>query len=195
MRHAVAHRLLGVAALVGLGVGGFVVVDRAGRDDRARLTVVQELPDDVRVELDDTWARFLDRFAGRRSCFDDVTLVLVDDVVGGDARYVVADARIEIAIPTTPERFQESVAHELAHHVEHTCDEFSGLRASLQPIIGSAGSWFEGPTWAETPSEIWAETVVEVVLGERIRHADRITIDPEAQAAIEAWASDREPVG
>lgn len=195
MGHAVARRLLGAALLVGLGVGGFVVVDRVGAHDRGRLSVVQELPADVRAELDATWARFLDRFAGRRSCFADVTLVLVDDVAGGDARYVVADAHIEIAIPTTPERFRESVVHELAHHVEHTCDEFAELRGSLHPVFGATDSWFDGPTWAATPSEVWAETVVEMVLGDRVRHADRIVIDPAALALVESWGSGTSTAG
>ena len=95
----------------------------------------------------------------------------------------------EIQIPTTPARFRESVAHELAHHVEHACGQFGDLRSALHPQLGRPGSpWAGGRVWEEVPSERWAEAVVELVNGERIRHVDEVTVDDDVIAAIAAWA-------
>ncbi len=166
------------------GIGG--VVD--GGPPEGDLVVVQDVPADVRAELDVTWQRFLDHFGSRRTCWADVSVVLVVDVVDGDARYVTADARIEIEIPTTPARFRESLAHELAHHVEHTCVEFETLESTLLPALGG-GDWFAGDTWDQVPSERYAEAVVELVNGERIRHLDRIQVAPVVVAAISEWGA------
>jgi hypothetical protein len=155
----------------------------------AELVVVQDVPAEVGIELDTTWARFLDRFGARASCFGDVSIELVRDVDGGDARYLAGQARIEIQIPTTPARFRECVAHELSHHVEHACGQFGDLRSALHPQLGRPGSpWAGGRVWEEVPSERWAEAVVELVNGERIRHVDEVTVDDDVIAAIAAWA-------
>ena len=185
------RRRLAVQCAVLLAVGGAAygiggVAD--GGPPEGELIVVQDVPSDVRAELDVTWQRFLDRFGSRRTCWTDVSVVLVADVVDGDARYVTADARIEIEIPTTPARFRESLAHELAHHVEHTCVEFETLESRLLPALGG-GDWFAGETWDQVPSERFAEAVVELVNGERIRHAERVQVDPAVVAAISEWGA------
>lgn len=155
----------------------------------ASLKVVQDVPADVQAELDLTWSRFLDHFGSRRGCFDDVSVVLVPQVRGGDARYVIDERLIEIQIPTTPARFRESFAHELAHHVEHTCPEFVELKAVLQPRLGGLyGAWSSGAVWEEIPSELWAEGVVQLVNGVRILHADDMPVDASVIRLIEAWA-------
>jgi hypothetical protein len=183
-----------VAALFAVGAAVYVVAALGGDDD-PQLIAVQDVPADVRAELDTTWTRFTDRFAGRLSCIPDVAVELVRDVNGGDARYVVGRTVIEIEIPTTPARFRESLAHELGHHVEHTCAEFAELRGVLHPRWGGpARPWARGAVWAETPSERWAEGVVLVVNGERVRHAREMPIDDETVALIAAWARD-EPIG
>ncbi|MGA1052490.1 MAG: hypothetical protein ACO4AY_12410 [Ilumatobacteraceae bacterium] len=173
-----------VAALILTAVG----VGCGGAPDEPRLLVPQAVPDDVRSELDVVWSDFRRVFAGRLGCVPDVTILLVGDVVGGDARYVVADARIEVRIPTTPARFRESVAHELAHHVEHTCREFDELRVQLNRGFWT-GTWESGDDWWDTPSEQWAEHVVELINGGRVRHTTEMPIDEAALAMIRAWAA------
>ncbi len=157
----------------------------------AELVVPQDVPADVRRELDVTWERFIERFAGRLDCIGDVTVVLVRAVEGGDARYVPTRSLIEIQIPTTPARFRESVAHELAHHVEHSCDEFAELKDVLHARLGGPEvAWFGDGLWHEQPAERWAESVVELVNGERVRHADELIVDPIDVALIEEWGRD-----
>jgi hypothetical protein len=151
------------------------------------LVVPQDVPDDVRAELDIAWVRFLDRFDAQRDCFGDITVVLVRQVAGGDARYVVDGAVIEIEIPTTPARFRESFVHELAHHVEATCPRFRELRAELHPLLGPGRDWSDGAVWYDVPAERFAEHVVELVNGERVRHAAEIPIDARVTGLIAAW--------
>lgn len=150
----------------------------------------QEVPDDVSAELATVWSSFREVFPGRLACIPDVTLFLVADVEGGDARYVPGAARIEIAIPTTPARFRESVAHELAHHLEYTCDEFGGLRDELAPLLGGPEAvWSSDAAWAERPAERWAEHVVVLVNGERVRFEDEIEISDLVLDAITRWGA------
>lgn len=179
-----------VAALAIVGLIGVITVRAVRPDPKARIIVMQDVPDDVLAEMNTTWGRFIDRFADRRTCFADVTVVLVDRVEGGDARYVGDEALIEIQIPTTPARFRESLTHELAHHVERTCDEFDDLRTTLHPQFGGPDRpWNGGETWEETPSELWAEAVVALVNGERLLHADDMPIDEDAIDQIAEWGA------
>lgn len=177
----------GVAAASFLvGCGG----DPAGGE----LVVTQAVPADVRAEIDETWERYRHRFAARLACVPDATLFLVRDVEGGDARYLAEEARIEIEIPTTPARFRESLAHELAHHIDHTCPAFAELRAALQRRLGGDDRpWATGDVWTEIPAETWAEAFVEATLGERIRHAEELPIGDDVTALVRAWAAG-EPV-
>lgn len=148
----------------------------------------QQLPVDVRAEIATVERRFVDAFEHRLGCVPPARLRLVGDIVGGDARYVVGDRRIEIEIPTTPARFRESLVHELAHHVEATCEEFDELRTNLGPLFGeSTRGWTAGATWEEVPAELWAETVVLVVNGDRLLHADDMPLPQGAVEAVESW--------
>ena len=183
-----------LAVLVAAATTTFVAVGAArgdGSSSRApRLRFVQDVPDDVRRASDATFERFLERFAGRAACVDNVSVELVRAVDGGDARYVAGDRRIEIRIPTTPRRYEESLAHELAHHLERTCDEFEPLRVALEPLLGGDEvAWASGPVWEEIPSERFAEAVVELVNGARIRHTDTVAVDPAAREVIARWGT------
>jgi hypothetical protein len=187
----VARRsVAGALAVVAAGSASFGAVRWWTRPQPAEMVIVQDVPDDVRGELAATWERFEEVFPARRTCIDDVDVVLVNEVDDGDARYVRSEATIEIQIPTTPVRFRESVAHELAHHVEVTCPAFEPLQRELLRQLGLDGRpWSTGPNWYETPAEIWAEHVVELVNGERRRHRDEIPIDPAVVATIERWGA------
>ena len=184
---AVGTSAVAVAALLFADVGG------AGTDRVAVPTFTQQVPADVRRETGATWAAFTARFAARADCWDDVSIELVRVVDGGDARYVAADARIEIRIPTTPARYRESLVHELAHHVERTCADFVSLRSALGPLLaGGTDTWFSGATWEAVPSERYAEAVVELVNEQRIRHEDDVPVDDEVIALVERWGAGRD---
>ncbi len=192
-----ARRVGAGAAVLLVGLGAFVVAGAVLEGPSLPdLRFVQDVPSDVRVETEATWTRFQRTFDGRLACIGDVSVSLERAVDDGDARYVASGALIEIQIPTTPARYRESLAHELAHHLERTCDEFGTLRSALLPLLARPGDgWSDGPTWEQTASERFAEAVVEVVNGERMRHTDRVIVDPGVVAAIERWGSARSTDG
>lgn len=180
-----------LAIVVAAALSAFVVVGMVrGDESDPRLLFVQDVPAEVRSETDAVFDRFRDRFSERASCIADVSVELVRAVDDGDARYVTGERRIQIQIPTTPGRYRESLAHELAHHLERTCSEFGSLQRSLEPLLAATGvAWSGGATWEESPSERYAEAVVELVNGERIRHVDTVPVDREALDLIARWGA------
>lgn len=146
---------------------------------------VQPVPTDVESEARAAVADFVAVFDARRGCAGTAEVVLVRDVEGGDARYLDSEGVIEIEIPTTPERFRESLIHELAHHVEHRCLDFAELRRAWTEQTGIV--WSGQDRWEDRPSEQWAEVVVEVVLGERMLHDDDMPIDANLVVLAVDW--------
>lgn len=153
------------------------------------MLVPQGVPGDVTAIVDRTWPAFLEAFPAQRDCIGDVTLLLVFEVEGGAASYRPDEATIRIEIPTTPERFEESLAHELGHHLEHRCPVVSEMGAEFLAAQGIDGDaeWFDRASWFEAPTEHFAETVVQIVLGERRIHADRIQLDQRAVEVVTDW--------
>ena len=152
------------------------------------MAFVQAVPDDVEAEAGAAVAAFRARFEARRGCLGGAEVVLVDEVADGDARYLPEEDLIEIEIPTSPRRFRESLVHELAHHVEHSCPDFDPVRRDIQAVTGSE-DWSGAVRWADRPAELWAEAVVELVLGERVRFARSVPVDPAIVDIARAWAS------
>ena len=152
---------------------------------KADLRTEQEWPDDVASLVGETWTDFIARFEDRQTCFEDFEVTLVRELDAGDARYRPVERLIEIRIPTSPRRFRESLVHELAHHVERTCAAHAGLRAELGYPEWEA--WTRGPEWEQVPSERWAEAVVLLVNGERVRFGRSMPLDDAWIATIEAW--------
>lgn len=178
----IASAVVLLLALVGVGSWAWWFRPSA-RDPVVRFT--QSVPADVEAEARAAVADFVDTFEAHRDCPGTAEVVLVRNVAGGDARYVEGEGAIEIEIPTTPERFRESLVHELAHHVEHRCPEFEQVRRSWADRTGVA--WTGQERWEERPSEQWAEVVVEMVLGERRLHGDEMRIDPTLVALAADW--------
>lgn len=177
--------VLGAAAVGALLVSGAVWAAGLG----PRMLVPQGVPDDVSAIVDRTWPAFLRAFPARHECIGDVTLLLVFDVEGGAASYRPDEATIRIEIPTTPERFEESLAHELGHHLEHRCPVIPEIGTEFVAAQGmDAGvEWFHRDPWFDSPTEHFAEAVVHVVLGERRIHADRVTLSSEAITTVRQW--------
>lgn len=180
-----SRRLTRAAILFALFLGSFLAVRAiTGELAKAELNAEQDLPPDVQAELDETWDRFARAFAEHRTCFGDVTVRLVRILDGADARYVRADGVIEIKIPTSPRRFRESLVHELAHHVELTCPDHVRLRERLGH---DDASWARDEEWESVPAERWAEAVVQLVNGERVRFARTMPLDDAWIAEIDDW--------
>lgn len=179
-----------VGVVVGVGVGAAV---RARSGSVAREPVVrirQRVPAAVEHEVRATVAEFVAVFETRRSCIGGAELALVRELTDGDARYVAAEDLIEIEIPTSPRRFRESLVHELAHHVDDSCPDADVLRTDVMTAMG-AMDWTGQERWAQRPSELWAETVVEIVLGERVRFERSIPLDDRVVAAARRWIAQR----
>ena len=103
-----------VAGVLALVTGGLL----AAAPPTFVLRSNQDLPEPVRVEIDHVVERFRAVLPARQRCIPSATVELVGGLPEGDARYLVADRTIQIVIPTSPRRFRDSLAHELAHHVE-----------------------------------------------------------------------------
>jgi hypothetical protein len=182
-------RWIGAAAvLVVLGVGGVVAIaaggGRAAGEPVVRLQ--QHVPAAVEREVRATVAEFVAVFEDRRECIGGSELRLVRAIDEGDARYVGAEQLIEIEIPTSPRRFRDSLVHELAHHVERTCPDAADLREAIVAATG-ATAWAGQARWEHRPSELWAEAVVQIVLGERVRFARSVPLDDAVVDAARRW--------
>jgi hypothetical protein len=175
-----------VGAIVAVGVGAAVRARSASVAAEPVVRMRQRAPAAVEEEVRATVADFVAVFAARRDCIGGAELELVRELDDGDARYLAADDLIEIEIPTSPRRFRESLVHELAHHVENSCPDAAVLRTDVMTAIG-AKDWTGQEHWEQRPSELWAEAVVEIVLGERVRFERSIPLDHGVAEAARRW--------
>lgn len=162
----------------------------AGGATEPRIVVPQEVPPAVTELVNSTWQSFLATFPAQRDCIGTVELVLVDEVVGGDASYSRDGHVIKIQIPTTPARFPESLAHELGHHLERACPVIKDIGRDFeraQDFDLATTDWYLGEFWYKRPTEQFAETVVQLLLGERILHSDIIVLSEEAVHLVAEW--------
>ena len=135
-----------------------------------------------------TWAQFLETFDARRDCFGDLKLRTVN-TLDGRARYDPQSAILTIEVPATAALLKGALVHEFAHHVEFQC----AAHGQLRPIFVAAQNlppdtpWFDGPSWAETPSEQYAEAAVILVLGRR-QLPTEAHVSSAAVEALAEWA-------
>jgi hypothetical protein len=177
-------------AVAALAAAAAVVVLGGGRSE-GRLVMGDDVPDDLRALATEVFGSFENRFEARLDCMADVRLVPAWEGLDDRARYLPSDGVIELRVPATANLLGDSIVHELAHHVEFTCDEHEALRPAFLTAQGHpAGTdWFDGPTWEETPSEQFAEAVVQVVLGERQQNRLVMQISTEAIDLVTGWGA------
>lgn len=175
-----------VGVVVAVGVGAAVWARSGNVATEPVVRMRQRVPAAVEQEVRATVADFVAVFAARRGCIGGAELQLVREIDDGDARYDVAENLIEIEIPTSPRRFRESLVHELAHHVDRSCPDADMLRTDVMTVIG-ATDWTGQERWEQRPSELWAEAVVEIVLGERVRFERSIPLDHGVVDAARRW--------
>jgi hypothetical protein len=95
---------------------------------------------------------------------------------------------IILRIPGTAAKLRNSLLHELGHHLEAACPSHPELRSLFLTAQGfpSDVDWFTGDRWEVTPSEQFAEAVVEVVEGRRnLRYG--IELSQAALDVVSAW--------
>jgi hypothetical protein len=152
----------------------------------ADLSVTGVSPADLRALIVETWDRFVEAFPARRSC---LAPIRVQGAWELDSRgsYDPGSGLVTIRIPGTAPNLRASLVHEFAHHMEFTCPEQRDVRV---PFLAAQGlplsaTWFEGRSWETTPSEQFAEAVVQVVLG-RPAHLP-VLIHPRSVELLRAW--------
>jgi hypothetical protein len=145
------------------------------------------VPDDLRLLADEAWADFLDAFPGRHSCITAPTLHAAWDL-DTRAQYQPSTGTLAVRVPGTPATLRSELIHEFAHHVEFSCPEHEELRADFLSAQGFAAGtdWFTGDSWEATPSEQYAEAVVELVETRRT-HRGGIRLTDEAIAIVREW--------
>jgi len=143
-------------------------------------------PADLRALIVETWDRFVEAFPTRRSCLAPVTVRgawELDD----RASYDPTRRLVTVRIPGTAPNLSASLVHEFAHHMEFTCPRQRDVRLAFLAAqeLPPSTSWFEGASWESTPSEQFAEAVVQMVLGRPAHPA--VFIRPRSVAILRAW--------
>jgi hypothetical protein len=151
------------------------------------LRITGASPDDLRALIGATWDRFVEAFPARRSCLAPVTVQgawELDD----RGSYEPGRRLVTVRIPGTAPNLRDSLVHEFAHHMEFTCPEQHDVRVPflVAQAFPPSASWFEGASWETTPSEQFAEAVVQVVLG--LPAHPTVLILPRSVALLRAWA-------
>jgi len=169
---------LGFAIVLGLS---------ACSDGTPELRHDETVPDDLRALADETWRDFLSAFPGRQNCLPSPTLHAAWEL-DTRARYQPETAVLTVRVPGTPATLRSELLHEFAHHLEFTCDEHESLRSRFLNAQGFAPGtpWFDGDSWETTPSEQYAEAVVELVEGRRT-HLGGIRLTDDAIDVVRRW--------
>ena len=162
-----------------IAVLSLVVLMAACSDAPPQLRHDETVPDDLRALADETWADFLSVVPARHDCMGEPTLRAAWELENR-AEYKPESAVLTVRVPGTPATLRSQLLHEFAHHLEFTCPEHNDLRSDFLAAQGFASGtdWFAGTAWEETPSEHYAEAVVELVAGRRTHQGGiRITDD------------------
>lgn len=158
-----------------------------GSSSSADLKYGENTPADLADLADDTWDDFLTAHEGRLDCIPPVTME-ADWDLATRGEYRPESATVVVRIPGTPATLRSELIHEFAHHVEFTCSDQADLRTAFLSAQGFPPDtgWYEGATWATTPSEQYAEATVELIT-ERRAHTGGILLTPEAVDVVRKW--------
>ena len=154
-----------------------------------RLELDPSVAPDFAELANETFDQFVTAFPAHEDCIDTVVLAaapVLDDRAADD----LVEATMTVRVPGSADRLREAMVHELAHHLEARCSEHEVLRPAFMDAAGFPANspWFQGATWEQTPSEVFAEATVEYVLGGRVGRQHLTTIPTEAIAAVASWA-------
>ncbi|MEM7129024.1 MAG: hypothetical protein AAF702_22010 [Chloroflexota bacterium] len=143
---------------------------------------------DFRDLANDTWAQFLSTFSARTDCFGDVTLNTNPDLESR-AVYDPRSTTVTVRVPGTPAFLQAALVHEWAHHVEFQCDAHQKLRPTILSLLNlpSDTAWRAEHQWADSPSEHYAEAVVELVLGDHPLPT-KIRVNQDIVSILSEWS-------
>lgn len=147
------------------------------------------VPNDLRDLADETWDDFLEAFPARWDCIPPPTLHAAWELETR-AEYEPRTATLSVRVPGTPATLRSELIHEFAHHVEFVCEDHAELRPGFLAAQGfdPDTAWFNGDAWETTPSEQYAEAVVELIEGRRTFFGG-IVLSDTAVAVIADWGS------
>ncbi len=176
-----------IAVLAAVGIAFFMSI--GATESEPELIIDETVAADFAAVAIEDWDSFVAAFSAHRECIGVVTLTAdydLDDI----AKYDPETQRMSVRVPAPRVLLDRALIHELAHHLEFACPMQAEMRASFLGALGrSEDEWFEGDEWGSTPSEIFAEAVVEYVLDERGRvHSDIGLIEQSAVDVVVRWA-------
>lgn len=177
MRSSLVLLIWSSLVCAGLGVA-------CSRSEAAVEAVVVEGPDDFRAVVDGALLDARRELPAVADCIEGLR-IRPDWELDERARY--HEGVIEIRVPATAPRIEQAVVHEVAHHLDATCDGVVDVRDRFLTAQDSASPWDSGPSWAETPAEQFAEAVTLVVLGRQRSH--NVRVSPEAVAVVRRWGA------
>ncbi|HUO47171.1 MAG TPA: hypothetical protein VM470_10120, partial [Acidimicrobiia bacterium] len=125
-------------------------------------------PNDVRQLTRAAVVDFLEAFPTKGECLQGLRLQ-VDPSLDDRGHYDPTAATITLRTPATASKLRNSLFHEIAHHLEWKCPSQIEMR---QPFLIAQGfpvdsEWAPDDSWETSPSEHFAEAVVEVIEGRR----------------------------
>lgn len=186
--------LVAIAAIV---VGSSVAVVLTADPVEPRLLLDESVAADFGELADETWESFVAAFPAQRECIGAVTLVAVYDL-DDRAKYDAGRAQMAVRVPGPRVLLERAVVHELAHHLEFSCNAHLAIRPAFLTALGwdPETDWFEGQAWEDIPSEVFAEAVVEVVFKDfDIVHTGIGLIPVDAVEVVMNWGGHTEQHG
>lgn len=177
------YRVLTLVAIVSIVLVGC-------SETTPQLTMHDSVPADLEALAGEVWGQFLGAFPAQHDCIGEVTLVAAWEL-DDRAQLDPASRIISVRVPATAPQLSESMIHEFGHLLEFSCPDQASLRTSFQAHVGLPADqdWYEAARWEDVPSEHWAETVVQYVIGSRLAHAGRIPVTSDAVDLVAQWAT------
>ena len=147
-----------------LGVGWMLLLTSCASTE-PRLEPDSTVAADFAALAHGVFSQFAASFPQQQHCIGTVSLAAADEL-DDLATYDPATATVTVRVPGPVTRLEEAVVHELAHHLEFSCDAHHAMRPAFLAALGRDPEtpWFAGEEPEDIPSEVFAEAVVEIVL-------------------------------
>lgn len=194
-----AWMMVVVVILAGAILSGCRRAEGSPPEHVPKLIIETSVAEDFRELTVETWAEFLNAFWARRNCFGDVRL-RATRAINNRAAYDPATATVTVRVPATRAMLKGALVHEWAHHVEFQCEAHQTLRPAFLAAQGlppdTPWRFDDIPAktpvsdWPDIPSEQYAETTIEYVLGER-QIPTKVRVTRAAIQVVKMWATDQ----
>lgn len=153
-------------------------------------TVAEDIPTDLEELVVATMERIEGALPAQAGCLRNLTVTHAWEL-DDRAEYRTETETVVLRVPATAPHLEFSLAHEVAHHLELTCESQTELRPAFLAAQGHEAGlpWFEGDSWETTPSEQFATAVGRLVTGEPDPMRN-VSVTEEAMEVVQRWARD-----